>query len=80
MQPINISQIFIGVFLLVVDGFIVKQANIELGLLTAQKEIDVENSGEAFFLTLLAGAHARYKKNSVIESSESYNRKLCLRN
>tara|TARA_Y100000294_G_C8559029_1_gene338338 strand:+ start:2149 stop:2634 length:486 start_codon:yes stop_codon:yes gene_type:complete len=51
------------------DGFIVKQANIDLGLLTSQKEIDVEDTGEAFFLTLLAGADARYKKNNIIESS-----------
>lgn len=51
------------------DGFIVKQANVDLGLLTAQKEIDVESAGEALFLTLLAGSQARYKKNSIIESS-----------
>ena len=51
------------------DGFIIKQANIDLGLLTAQQEIDITNQGEAFFLTLLAGSDARYKKNSVIEFS-----------
>lgn len=51
------------------DGFIVKQANVDLGLLTAQKEIDVQDSGEALFLTLLAGSNATYKKNSTIESS-----------
>lgn len=51
------------------DSFIVKQANVDLGLLTAQKELDVESAGEALFLTLLAGSEARYKKNSIIESS-----------
>ena len=51
------------------DGYIVKQANVDLGLLTAQKEIDVENKGEAFLLTLFAGSGARYKKNSIIEAS-----------
>ncbi|MBI5598627.1 MAG: hypothetical protein HY890_02690 [Deltaproteobacteria bacterium] len=51
------------------DGFIVKQANIDLGLLTAQKEVDVEEVGEAFLLSLLAGSEARYKKNNIIEAS-----------
>ncbi len=51
------------------DGFIVKNANVELGLITATKEVDVENKGEAFFAALLAGRDARWKKNSVIESS-----------
>ncbi len=51
------------------DGYIIKQANVDLGLLTAQKEVDVENTGEAFLLTMLAGSGARYKKNSIIEAS-----------
>jgi hypothetical protein len=51
------------------DGYIVKNANTDLGLLTATKELDVESSGEAFFSVLLAGENARYKKNSVIECS-----------
>jgi hypothetical protein len=51
------------------DGFIVKNANVELGLITATKEVDVENKGEAFFAALLAGRDARWKKNSVIECS-----------
>ena len=51
------------------DGFIIKQANVDLGLLTAQKEVDVENSNEAFVSVLLSGSKARYKKNSIIEAS-----------
>ena len=51
------------------DGFIVKNANVELGLLTATKEVDVENKGEAFLMAFLAGRDARWKKNSVIECS-----------
>lgn len=51
------------------DGFIVKNANTELGLLTSTKEVDVQNSGEAILSTLLAGDKARYKKNSIIECS-----------
>ena len=51
------------------DRYIVKNANVDLGLLSATKEIDVENKGEAFFLALLAGHEARWKKNSTIECS-----------
>lgn len=51
------------------DGFIVKNANVELGLITATKELDVENKGAALFAALLGGREARWKKNSVIECS-----------
>lgn len=51
------------------DGYIVKNVNLELGLLTATKEMDVESKGEAFMATLFMGAQARWKKNSIIESS-----------
>jgi hypothetical protein len=51
------------------DGYIVKNANAELGLLSAVKEVDVESKGEAFILTLFGGKEARWKKNSIIECS-----------
>lgn len=51
------------------EGFIVKNANAELGLLSATKEVDVESKAEAFLLTLFAGRDARWKKNSIIECS-----------
>lgn len=51
------------------DGYIVKNANVELGLLSATKELNVENKGQAVLLVLLAGQHARWKKNSTIECS-----------
>lgn len=51
------------------DEYIVKNANVDLGLLTATKEVDVENKGEAFMLSLLAGKEARWNKNSIIECS-----------
>src|ERR1700675_1346607 len=51
------------------DGFIVKNANVELGLLTATKELDVESKGEAFLTGVLAGRDARWKKNAMIECS-----------
>lgn len=51
------------------DGYIVKNANVELGLLTATKEVDVENKDQAFVAILISGSEARWNKNSVIESS-----------
>jgi hypothetical protein len=51
------------------DGFIVKTANVDVGLLAASKEVDVESKGEAIILTLLAGRDATWKKNSSIECS-----------
>lgn len=50
-------------------GFIIKQANSDLGLLTAQKETDVQNDNAALILTLLAGSEARYQKNAIEEAS-----------
>ena len=51
------------------DGYIVKNANVELGLLTATKELDVESKGEAFMASLFFGSSAKWKKNSIIEST-----------
>ncbi len=51
------------------DGFIVKNASVELGLLSATKEVYIENKGEAFVATLLDRKNARWKKNSIIEST-----------
>jgi len=49
------------------DGFIVKNAVMDLGLLSAEKTVDIENKGEAFLAAFFAGAQARWKKASVIE-------------
>ena len=51
------------------DGYIVKNAEAELGLITATKEVDVQNTGEAVLMVLLAGVNARYSKNEIIECS-----------
>lgn len=51
------------------DGFIVKNANVELGLLTATKEVDVEDKNTALVAALLGGHEARWSKNNIIESS-----------
>ena len=49
------------------DGFIIKEANVELGLLSATKEIDVENTGEALVASIFLGNSARWAKNSIYE-------------
>ena len=51
------------------DGFIIKNAVPELGLLTASKEVDIENRAEAFFTVLFQGQEATWPKNSIVEAS-----------
>ena len=54
------------------DGFIVKNANLDLGLLSAEKSMDIENAGEVagqYFGRMLLGAafETRWKKASIVE-------------
>ena len=51
------------------DGFIIKQGSLDLGLLSAEKQVDVESKGEAFWAVFFSGSQARYKKNSIFECS-----------
>jgi hypothetical protein len=51
------------------EGFIVKNAVFELGLLNAEKFLDVENKGVAILSRLACGEHARWNKHSVLEAS-----------
>lgn len=56
------------------DGYIIKQANLDLGLLTARKEVDTTDKTMAFLSALSAGLDgrqndARYEKNTVIDAS-----------
>jgi len=51
------------------DGYIIKDANSDLGLLSATKEVDVESKGDAFVATLLLGKNATWAKNSAYEAS-----------
>lgn len=49
------------------DGYIVRNGNMELGFINAYKELDVENFGEAVFLTLFGSSNSRWKKNTIYE-------------
>jgi len=49
------------------DGFIVKNAVLDLGLLSAEKTVDIEKGGEKFWATFANGANATWKKASIIE-------------
>lgn len=51
------------------EGYIIKNADSELGFVTATREVDVENKANAFLATLWAGRDARWKKNTVEECS-----------
>lgn len=51
------------------DGFVISQANTDLGLLTAQKEVDVKDAGEVALSTLLAGSKAVYKNNAIMDAT-----------
>lgn len=51
------------------DGFNVSQANTDLGLLSAQKEVNVRDEGAAVLATLLAGNNATYQNNAIMEAT-----------
>jgi len=51
------------------EGYIITNAESDLGLITAQKEASIEDGTEKFFAILFAGANARYKKNQIIDST-----------
>ena len=54
-------------------GYIVKNANTELGLLVASKEVDCENRRDVLFATLVtssgSGSQPRWNKNAIYEAS-----------
>ena len=51
------------------EGFIVKNAVSDLGLLNAEKNIDLENKIASAFITALAGEKARWNKQHLLEAS-----------
>lgn len=51
------------------EGFVVKNAVLDLGLICAEKSIDIENTQKAFMLYLFVGPDARWQKQQKIEAS-----------
>ena len=51
------------------EGFIIKNAVADLGLLSAEKNIDVEDKAKAVFRALFAGPNARWSKQQILEAS-----------
>jgi hypothetical protein len=49
------------------DGYLVKNAVPELGLLSAEKQLDIENTGKKIMSILILRNYARWKKSSIIE-------------
>jgi len=55
------------------DGFIVKNAVPDLGLISAEKAVDIENKTESAWLSFWLGYNAEWKKASVIECTANVN-------
>jgi hypothetical protein len=51
------------------DAFIIKHANLDLGLLSGEKDIDIENSWNRFFSVMHNHQQASWNKNEMIEIS-----------
>ncbi len=51
------------------DAFIVKHANLELGLLAGEKDVDIEDPWHRFFSVMHHGQQGSWNKNAMIEVS-----------
>ena len=51
------------------EGFIIRNADKELGFISASKELDIEDRTEVIFSTIFGGDHPRFKKSSIVEAS-----------
>lgn len=51
------------------QGFMVKNAVPDIGLVVAQKEEDVQDGADAFFSVMAYGSQARFRKNAIIEAT-----------
>ncbi len=51
------------------EGFIIKNAVVDLGLLSAEKQYDVEDKKTALVLYALEGSNARWAKQEILEAS-----------
>ena len=51
------------------QGFMVKNVVPQVGLVSATREVDVENEGQAAFQVFFLGQNARWAKNALIEAT-----------
>jgi len=51
------------------QGFMVKNVVPQVGLVSASREVDVEDKNEAFFQSFMFGPNARWGKNAIIEAT-----------
>ena len=51
------------------EGFIIKNADKDLGFIQATKESDIEDSSERIMFSIFAGQEARWQKNVIIDCS-----------
>ncbi len=51
------------------EGYVIKNAVLDLGLLSAEKTLDIERSGDAARATFFGGQHARWEKQMTFEAS-----------
>jgi hypothetical protein len=51
------------------EGFVIRNADKELGFISASRELDVEDRAEVVFSTIFGGDVPRYKKSSQMEAS-----------
>ena len=51
------------------EGYIVKNAVLDLGLLSAERDVDVEDRRKVFLATMFMGDEARWCKHAVMEAS-----------
>ncbi len=49
------------------EGFMIKNVSNEIGLLTAERDINIEKISSKFWAYIFSGKHARWKKHSLIE-------------
>ena len=51
------------------EGFTIQNANVDLGLLTAAKDSDIENHNNRVMLQMMMGNDARWDKRETVEAS-----------
>ena len=51
------------------QGFMVKNVVPQVGLVSASREVDVEDKGQAFFQAMMFGQNAQWGKNALIEAT-----------